>query len=331
MERPKKEYRPNWIREGLARWWRKFVAITRVTAYCAFAFGVVAALAAHASYADLREASLQFGRELAPLAEELGNTKTVSINGAQMQVSNARTEESTKVVLDRFEAVCREHPQFMARALADVPEAGKKELEAKLPDERMRLSILRSGNDDNGALFCFTDDRPASAATLKERFESFAKSGDLSEFGHLRYVFAKKNADGKTHVTTISTEGSLKLGEMFPAKGDATGSDSLAAPRPPSARRILSAGAMQVPYAVRIYDSTASREDVRRFYEEEMTARGWKPVTTAATDDAFAYMMDTGTFLYLTLGTREGHTVVTAIETAGRPGTPTEIRVGSSN
>ncbi|HEY2514075.1 MAG TPA: hypothetical protein VGI39_24580 [Polyangiaceae bacterium] len=329
MEKPKKEYRPNWMREALVAWWRKFVAVTRVTAYCAFAFAVCAALAARASYADFREASLQFGRELAPLAEELGNTKTVLINGAQMQVSNARTDETPKVVLDHFEQVCREHPQFMARALADLPEAGKKEFEKRLPDDRLRLAILRSGDDANGALICFTDDRPASSLTLKERFDSFARSGDLAEFGHLRYVFAKKNSDGKTHVTTISTEGSLKLGEMFPAKGDAAGNDSFAIPRPPNARRILSAGAAQVPYAVRIYDSTERRENVRRFYEEEMTARGWKPVATPATDDVLGYMLDTGTFLYLTLGTRQGHTVVTAIETAGRPGTPTEVRIGS--
>jgi hypothetical protein len=112
---------------------------------------------------------------------------------------------------------------------------------------------------------------------------------------------------------------------MFPARGDADGADSPVVPRPPSARRILSAAAAQAPFGLRVYDSSDSRDSLRRFYDEEMASLGWNPAGEERRGTV-VYMKDTGRMLYVTLSEKGTHTLVTAIETA-RSDTVTEVRI----
>ena len=121
----------------------------------------------------------------------------------------------------------------------------------------------------------------------------------------------------------------MNVGRMFPAQGDAAGFDSPAFPRPPDAKRILSAGSAQVPFGVHIYDSSASLDRLRAFYDEQMAARGWAAVEPRGDKGhgSVVYVKDTGRMLYVTVTPRGGHTLVTATETA-RPDTLTETSIG---
>jgi hypothetical protein len=315
----------------VARAVRKVFAVMRVMTYLAFAFFVCAALGARVVYADLKEGSLEMGRELAPLNDVMGTTKNLFINGVHMNVSTAVIESTPRAVLDRFDGVCKDHPQFLARALEDIPSTLQATVAKAAPNADLRLGVMRAEANGDGALTCFMDDAPSSIRDLPERVKAFRESYDLSVFGRFRYVYAAKLDEKRTRVTTVWTDGSFSLKKMFPAEGDADGADSPVVPRPPNARRILSASAAQAPFGLHVYDSTDNRDEVRRFYDEEMGAMGWNPANDGVeTHGTIVYVKDTGRMLYVTLSERKRHTLVTAIETA-RSDTTTEARIHITN
>jgi hypothetical protein len=290
----------------------RIVKIARLVCYAVVASIVCAALASRVVYADFTEGALRAGRELEGLTDVVGSPKTVSINGAPVMISTAFTDETPGEVLDRFEVLCREHPEFMARALSDLPKA-LLERGHVVPDRLWRLGVVRKERGDEGALTCFNDERPASFRDMMARLKAFERSKDLLEFGRFRYVYARRTDKG-THVRTIWTDGELKLDKMFPTAGDAAGFDSPWVPRPPNARRILSATSGQVPYALHIYRSSDSGDALHGFYDREMGAGGW----TSATRDkgTFAYLKN-GAITFVTLTSSGNATLVTTTETAG--------------
>ncbi len=311
-------------------WRARLFGTARVMAYAFVASLGCAALGARVVYADFREGTVEAGRELAQLADVMGSTKTVFFNGVQMNVSTAQTDQSPREVLDRFEALCTAHSSVVARAFADIPASLQGTLEKVVRDSHLRQAVIRSDSDDEGALTCFADDRRASLRELTSRVASFVKSHDLAEFGRFRYVHVRRSKTGRTHVMTVWTDASLKLDRMFPAVGDAEGVDSPLVPRPPEARRILSAGASQVPYGLHIYDSTERQKEVRRFYDDEMTARGWKPGGEER-ENTVVYAEDSGRMLFVTLTPKGAHTLITAIETARADAPPREATVHIEN
>jgi len=291
---------------------RRLAGTVRVLAYAVFACSVLAALAARTVYADFAEGTLRAGRELEGLADVLGATKTVFINGTAMNVSTAFTDLDPVAVLDRFEALCQTHPQLLARALEDIPATMRDAAAKAAPDRRLRLAILRKEVDDEGALTCFTSDRPVTLRDLPARLNEFAASRDLSVFGRFRYVYVKRTRSG-THVRAVWTDGPFDVGRMFPAHGDAAGLDSPLTPRPPNARRILSATSAQVPYGVHAYDCAEPTEAVRDFYDREMASRGWRRVASTAKGSVL-YMKD-GVMVYATIARKGARTLVTTAET----------------
>lgn len=295
----------------------------RLSAYAVVVCLVCAAVAARTVRADFIDGSLRVGRELEGLSDVLGSTKTIFINGVAMNVSTAFTDQAPHEVLDRFEAVCEGHPEFLARALSDIPATLKDKAKVSLRGVPS-LGVLRKEVDAEGVLTCFTDDRPASIHDLTARMKAFAESKDLAEFGRFRYVYVKRTEAG-THVRTIWTEGGFNLGQMFPAQGDAAGFDSPLVPRPPSAKRVLSATSAEVPYGVHIYESGEPPQAVRRFYDEGMQARGWKRAG-AETHDTVVYLRDSGMMVYVSIASKGTRTLVTTTETA-RIDTPTEAEV----
>jgi hypothetical protein len=303
--------------------------VTRVMAYAFVVSLVCAAIGARVVYAKFGEGSLQAGRELAELGDVLGSTKTLGINGTLMNVSTALTERSPSDVVDRFEAICRAHPDFLARALADIPQglrAAAASTVARPGPELPQMGIFRKDTPDEAVLTCFTDDRPTSRDDLMPRLRAFVKSHDLSELGRFRYVFANRTKQGNTHVTTVWTDGRFNLGAMFPASGDAPGGDSAMVPRPPAAKLVFSAAAAGVPFGVRIYDSARPEAEVRNFYAEQMHFRGWTAVGDRPADHCAAYMKGAGSVFYLSTVSSGDRTFVTATETA-RSDTRVEVGV----
>src|SRR5262249_14320679 len=154
--------------------------------------------------------------------------------------ASARTEQSVEQVIDRFERYCRESPSALGLALQDVPLA----LEGRVPIDKtdpVRVGIVREVTEDRGMVACFVDDRGDRATgDLARKLGELGRTGDLSALGRFRYVFAERRPKG-TKVATMWADGPIALGKMFPASGDADGSDSSLVPRPRESRRTLSA------------------------------------------------------------------------------------------
>jgi hypothetical protein len=165
---------------------------------------------------------------------------------------------------------------------------------------------------------CFTDDRRTGLGDLAERVRALEQTGDLAEFGRFHYVIVKRTPKG-THVRTIWNEGPLPVAKMFPSTGDAVGFDSDIVPRPPNARRTLSATSTEVPFSVHAYESTDGLPAVRDFYDREMVARGWGRHDFGTT---IVYEKPGADFVYCTFSVKDGRTSVIATAT-GRDGTPT--------
>src|SRR5579859_725416 len=116
----------------------------RVMAYVFVMCLVCAGLAARVVYADFKEATLGGGRELARLNDVLGSTKALYINGEAMNVSTGFTDDSPRAVLDRFQELCVDHPDFVARAMGDLPETLRGPAAKAVPSAALRLGVVRN-------------------------------------------------------------------------------------------------------------------------------------------------------------------------------------------
>jgi hypothetical protein len=157
---------------------------------------------------------------------------------------------------------------------------------------------------------------------LVDRIVAFTESGDLAEIGDARYIIARRDeASGQTHVLAMWTEGKFNIPEMFSDSGDAPGSDSAVAPRPPDARRVLSAEMAQRSYAIRMYDTKRSNEEVLSYYEQQLEPRGFlvHPLPHASAeldlnDHVRAFSKDGAAVIVVTTQTPAEQTGVSIIE-----------------
>jgi hypothetical protein len=291
----------------------------RMSAYALVAFGAPAIAASRSVYADVREVGLGLGRQLARLEDLTGEPSRVRVNGAEVSRASAWTAQSTGEVLDRYEAYCRESPGALGRALADIPRAVSSPVErapgGAPPAPLVRVREETRGPGARGMVACFVDPPGAAPLPLAARLRALVETGDLSRLGHFRYVFAEpsKGARGGTHVVTFWSDSELNLGAMFPATGDAPGTDSTLAPRPAGARRTLSASVDGYPAAVRIYETATARPSVEAALDEELRARGFARLAPPGGGGA-RYLRGDVAEVLVSFGERQGRTTVTLVE-----------------
>ncbi|HVJ92871.1 MAG TPA: hypothetical protein VM580_23885, partial [Labilithrix sp.] len=272
----------------------------RVATYSTLVFGLLAGAATRSVHADVREVAFGIGHELGMLEDLTADAYLIRVNGAEIHRSSARTDLAIKEVLDRYQAYCAMSPSVIGRAMTDIPQA--LEDRVKLPKgDPLRQGIVREEDDRRGMVACFADDG-ARGGDLGERLRAFRESGDLSVFGRFRYVFVERMDRGGSHVVTLWADGPLNVGQMFPAVGDAPGTDSALVPRPTRSRRTFSASADGFPAAVRIYEVQATRSDVSRELDASFASRGFSKVVTG---DALAYLGADGAEVLVSLTERD--------------------------
>jgi len=305
---------------------RRLVGSLRLAAYVVVMGGVLLGLLSTRANAKLREQSSTLSRELLPLADLLKDATALRLNGEVIQFSmTVLPDTSVGRVLDRVQAHCEQHPGPMAqrslalvRALPDaLPGA------AKVRDLLAKLAVTREESAASGSVLCFTGGDAAS----RPDYEQFERENDLGALGNLRYVMAGQGnaaqSDAQlTRVITLWTEGHFRLDRLAPPpSGDAPGSDSALFPRPPGASRILSAEAVGAPYALRVYETDASAEQVLAFYDARMTA--YSQLTLAGYEQSGRAYVKDAVPLLLHLTKNDGKTVVTLSELgAGREPEP---------
>ena len=250
----------------------------RLGVYTTCVFLGLAAVAARSARSEAGEASLVMGREFANLGGAIQNGQRVRLNGEQIYVGSTIVDMPTSEVLDRFEALCRKGSQGLDEVVKDpalgLPEEKKSWL-AGLGAEG--LGIVRNESHGEGTVACITHGGGGGVRGLAERLAAFSSSLDLKELGRLRYVYTRPTSNKKrSQVITVWTDGSMRLGHLFPAPGvEAPGGDPVSVPRPPEATRLLSAEIDGAPYGVRLYESAWKPADVLRFYDERLKSEGW--------------------------------------------------------
>ncbi|MET0340493.1 MAG: hypothetical protein ABW252_05795 [Polyangiales bacterium] len=263
----------------------------RVAVYLASFVAVVGLWGVHVVYTEARDGALLLAQvatrslevPTAKLVDELGpealaGAHALVLNGQPLRVSAHHTARNVKSVLDRFSDHCvggkAGEPDVMRAALA-----GDRPALRALLDDPMRFGVLRSERDDEGMLACFqSDESDRSLAGVFARLQRFLQTGDLGALGGLRFVTARRSETGSTHVVAVWTEGSFRLGALFPERGDAPGSDLDGVPRPPEALRTLTATTPSRGFSLRSYDSTRARPALTAFYDEALGRDGWEPM-----------------------------------------------------
>lgn len=250
--------------------------VMRVSVYLAVVTLLLGTIATRRVYGSVEKGALEIGSGLAQLGDVVGPNYRVSINGEVVNVSSAMTDEPLDTVLDRFEKECREHAGGLEEELGSLPQT----LQSQLPPAvrgPAGIGIVRTRDTDSGMVACLARDVDLGYGGTMEAIGRFAKSGDLADLGKLRYVMAERTASGRTHVVGAWTEGSFRIGHLFPASGDCPGSDLPDTFRPDGSRRLLTASVDGAPFGVRIYDAKGTPDEVLSQYERGMVAAGWSP------------------------------------------------------
>lgn len=290
----------------------------RLAAYSFVVFGALTFVAARSVYADAREIGLGVGHQLAALEDVTGGAYDVRINGAEVRWASARTEQSVTQVLDRYEEHCRRSPSALGAALEDIPRA--LEDRGAIPESiPARAGIVRDEQGGRGMVACFVREHTSGELDeVRRSLEALARTGDLASIGQLRYVFAEQSTRGDTRVVTMWSEGSLAVGRMFPAEGDAPGTDSSIVPRPAGSRRTLSASVVGFPAAVRIYESAATPAELVSNAGNALRAAGFAEAapTRSSGENAVraAWVRRDGAEIILSAAARGGRSALSVVE-----------------
>ena len=230
------------------------------------------------AYARAGEALLDFGQEFSALtASRLASqTRILTMNNLQLRLVTASTS------IDVHEAMNRLHGFCSGKGGAFLPESVAKRLAvAASGDQAGILDGVYSYEAKNaGVVACIDTGGQLPLDDLTARLSRFAKSGDLSSLGQLRYALFHRSGKS-TSVLALWTEGTASVFDMFPATGDAPGTDPRDFPRPMGVRRLLSAAERGQPYAVTVYETEGqSPEQLREWYRTALLARKWSLIRT---------------------------------------------------
>jgi hypothetical protein len=267
--------------------------LVRLGTYFLFVALILTVVAARIAYAHAKRMALDTGNELVRLTgnANLSGVYRLRINGEEVRITSAVSSGEPKEIADRFQKSCEEHADGLATEFATLRESL-----ATPPrtEGGPGAGLLREDAEGSSVVVCFATGGETSGAKMYARVADFAKSGDLSKIGHVRYVLAKKAHGGGAHVVALWTEGTLDVKKMFPESGDSPGSDVPNVMRPPNARRVLTAYAEGTPYAVRTYESAVKGEAILKQYDDVMPKTGWMtyPDAVAAVPYARTYSKD---------------------------------------
>lgn len=216
--------------------------------------------------AAVSERALELGQHLQQVGDSVLGQTFLSLNGQTVHVTSIRSAKSLDALSRRFAALCPDASTDVREALASPPELTPPRANGLL---EQGVFSFRSDSGQR-ALLCF------GGATTFPQIASGAKrflvSGDLTDIGPVRYLFASER-DGRASGVLVQSHGSLDVRAMFPEDGDVPGGDLLGA-RPPHARRSLAIEAGG--YAIRGYVSRDAPKVALAGYEQALHSAGFE-------------------------------------------------------
>jgi hypothetical protein len=247
-------------RAGRSRWRRAGVAGLALVASWGAAYEVRAQLAA-----SLEDVALGLeGVAVRPARGPL----TVRPNSARFRVAVEESAESVAAVAARAAADCT------ARSIDGV-------WAAIGPDP-----VLRREDAGSAVVGCLVPDTPwRGPAELLQAVLRFGATLDLSEVGRAELVIVRRS-EQRTVALRLIADSALRLPVMFPARGDAPGGDLAGVPRPPRARRVLVAEALDAEPAVVGYRSEETPGVIVAGYRQLLEGEGWQVSGPTAAEGA---------------------------------------------
>lgn len=296
----------------------------RVQAYLGFVTGSLLLVTTSVAYSHARQVSLELGEQwvgqLAPLS---GQVERVSVNGAQFSFATLLVHESASEVLSKVEQDCYEHSGDLTQEFGQIAETPQ--IKAAMPD--LDVTSLTTGRRDGlnpkgaaaGDVVCALRDSGKGELGILDRLKSFSETGNLSDFGKMRYVRADSLPNGKgSRLLALWTDDPLNLERMFSDSADASGSDPLDVARPGSARRIFSGVIQRSGDGVYGYESTLAPGVILASYDQSLPEKKWLAIKLALRGDPAP--VDSRAFI------RDGRaTVITA--TRDRVEQPTSVAI----
>lgn len=206
-------------------------------------------------------------------ADHQDATRTMMVNGQPIMFSTGVTQSSVDEVLDNFESICMTHDGGVMEQFARQPE--------RVEGHRTHMfdPVMRYGGANGGVVVCLDmGEEEVSLDELRARVRRFEASTDVHDIGNIRYVYVQQMEEPDyRHFITVWTNGSFRMGNMIADGGDAPGSTDLTdVPRPPGARRLMSAAEAGNPEAAVMYAGSPMTEwELQSFYERQLPEHGW--------------------------------------------------------
>lgn len=248
-----------------------------------------AAHSAHEHRAKLRAEKeiTELTAAIEPIAMAAPGARRVTINGATMYFDKKTEQGSLDDVMGRIATECASGEQHAAFGLPTDAVEGE--------SKGIRLERVHTQESEDGS--------------VRASLCIFAKEGapDSDESRRVRYTLAHRRDDGSIAITSVVSASSTPLNELFPAEGDAPGSDLEGIARPENARRTLTAIVGKNEHAVRVYETPMSVPAAASSYDQKMAALGF--ATTASLEDARMYRKDGKSYVASFRATTDGATV----------------------
>ncbi len=268
------------LRKLLRSYVRVSAGLIRVLLLILVTLALILWISTKAAVARVDDSMLDLGRHLVGLSEAgLGqHDRGTYINGQQLGFRVFTTEQDLSTVLDFYEGWCSNGLGDFAtqdEALSIVNESNS--VISIEGDRSWRDLTMRSLEEDLGYVACIKHDLPnASSEQLGNRVLAYMDSGNLRDLGQFHYA-AVTRVDDVTRVVAVWTEGDFYPGTMFPLEGDAPGFDAAGISRPPSGRRLLSAGEVGHAQTLTLYvDCEQSLDELAVYYRSDFLRHGWR-------------------------------------------------------
>jgi hypothetical protein len=277
-------------------------------------------VAARSSYARTNEMMMSVGAQMMRLADakHQDRPRTIFLNGLALGFTSGSTEASVNSVLDVFHARCQKRNGRFAEQLDELNR--RRPGKGNLRGRPLVDGVVHYTAGHKGMVACIdTGDEKLEPGEVIRRVKRFLATGQFLDIGELRYVLAERHGE-RTSFITFWTEGQANVLRAFSPEGDAPGRDPLEIPRPPNARRILSAWEKDQIPSLNVYSGSSSDlETLARFYRERLKKGGWnvtrdfEKVKSATRNAIFAERGERTVTITLTTGS-DNRAVVTVLE-----------------
>jgi hypothetical protein len=295
----------------------------RLTAYTFCVFALLSVLAARLLHAQVGEAALTLGGELAGVAELTRDAEALVINGARFHHALVVVDETASAALDRVERECEKSPGALPEVVSELASRGRAALDGYRVTAAARKGVLRYERSGRGVLLCFARGSTSAPLALKEQLADFSRRSDLSVFGRVRYVFAEPSEGGRTRVMSLWSDEALDLRAMFPETGDSAGHDPNVLPRAPGFRRTFSAAAASMPFGIWLYVGREPQREALGFYQRWLVAHGFQRAAASSELGAESYLRADGFQVFVSANDEGGQTTVALVEAGPTEESPT--------